>query len=220
MGRINRRDLLYAALPGAAAGGWMLAASAILSTGTKVDFTPLLWLDAVQWWWLDNWWITLWIVAAALLPSALLAIVIMVTVYRWRTRRRPILRARRDGRVRLVERGTSDNLGHSDWRDLASTRQLFPGGHPLWGGIAVAEEYRVDLDPKMAGVPFDPRNPRTWGQGGRTPLLIDDTTKGSGHSIIFAGSGAYKSTSALTGVALIGFRGGEVGMGSASALLV
>jgi type IV secretion system protein VirD4 len=122
--------------------------------------------------------------------------------------------------MRPVERGISDNLGHSDWHGLAATRQLFPGGHPLWGGIAVAEEYRVDLDPRIAGVPFDPHDRRTWGQGGRTPLLIDPCTAGSGHSIIFAGSGAYKSTSALTGVALIGFRGGEVGMGSASALLV
>jgi type IV secretion system protein VirD4 len=99
---------------------------------------------------------------------------------------------------RPVARGASDNLGHSDWRDPASTRQLFPPvGHPVWGGIAVAEAYRVDLDPALAGVPFDPNDSETWGQGGKRPLLLDDATKGSGHSTIFGGSGTGKTASAV-----------------------
>ena len=102
--------------------------------------------------------------------------------------------------MRPVERGVSDNYGHTEWRSLAATRQLFPGGHPLWGGIAVAEEYRVDLDPKIASVLFKSRDRSTWGQGGRTPLLIDPCTTGSGHSLIFAGSGGFKSSSAVTSI--------------------
>ena len=185
-------------------GAFVLIASALFLTGTGLwgvynNPWPLAWPEyliyardaSIVWGWLE---------ASAITAGVLVLVIAGIAWRLCRARDRTMLTGRRSGRVRPIERGVTDNLGHSDWRSLAATRQLFPGGHPLWGGIAVAEEYRVDLDPRIAGVPFDPRNPRTWGQGGRTPLLIDPCTAGSGHSIIFAGSGAYKSTSALTSV--------------------
>ena len=183
---------------------FVLIASALFLTGTGLwgvynNPWPLAWPeyliyardDSIVWGWLE---------ASAMTAGVLVLVIAGIAWRLWRARDCTMLTGRRSGRVRPVERGVTDNLGHSDWRSLAATRQLFPGGHPLWGGIAVAEEYRVDLDPRIAGRPFAPRNPRTWGQGGRTPLLIDPCIAGSGHSIIFAGSGAYKSTSALTSV--------------------
>jgi type IV secretion system protein VirD4 len=153
---------------------------------------------ALMYWDDPNW--HEWLLISGVLGASGPALVAAGLAWRFRGRWRSIALFLSANRVRPVERGVSDNLGHSDWRSLASTRQLFPGGHPRWGGIAVAEEYRVDLDPKLVGVPFDPRNPRTWGQGGRTPLLLDDAERNSGHSHIFAGSGAYKSTSAVTSI--------------------
>ncbi len=49
-------------------------------------------------------------------------------------------------------------------------------------------------------MPFSPRDERTWGMGGKAPLLIDPCTEGSGHSLIFAGPGGFKTTSAVSTV--------------------
>jgi type IV secretion system protein VirD4 len=71
--------------------------------------------------------------------------------------------------------------------------QLFPGPHPVYGGVVVGEAYRVDLD-KVAGVRFDPREKSTWGQGGTARLLIDPCTSDATHGAVFAGSGGFKTT--------------------------
>lgn len=68
------------------------------------------------------------------------------------------------------------------------------------GGIVVGEAYRVDQDRKVAGVRFDPRDKATWGIGGKAPLLIDSGTEGSGHRLVFAGPGGFKTTSAVSTV--------------------
>ena len=191
---------------GLAASLWAIAFTVIASA--LYLFLGGLW-GGYDGFWPLAWWVYLiagyddpeicWWMIGTGIPAAVLPTLVIGGIVRQMYRRSGrILHARRDGRVQPVERGVSDNLGHSDWRSLASTRQLFPGGHPLWGGIAVAEEYRVDLDPRIAGVPFDPRDQSTWGQGGRTPLLIDPCTAGSGHSLVFAGSGSGKTASAVT----------------------
>lgn len=66
--------------------------------------------------------------------------------------------------------------------------------------MVVGEAYRVDLD-RTAKVAFDPAKPATWGQGGKAPLLIDPCTEGPTHSLIFAGSGGFKTVSAATTLA-------------------
>lgn len=80
---------------------------------------------------------------------------------------------------------------------MRDARKLFPGPHPVYGGIVVGEAYRVDQD-SVAHVPFDPNDRRTWGQGGRAPLLIDPCTGSSTHNMIVAGPGGFKSTTAIS----------------------
>jgi type IV secretion system protein VirD4 len=81
--------------------------------------------------------------------------------------------ARLTSRARAgVSRARSDTYGHADWLSIREARRLFPGPDPAYGGIVVGEAYRVDRDP-AARRPFDPADRRTWGQGGRAPLLID-----------------------------------------------
>lgn len=106
-------------------------------------------------------------------------------------------RTLRDGPTRRsglpLQRARSDNHGHADWLSLKEARRLFPGPDPVHGGLVVGEAYRVDLDPAAKG-PFDPAAPRSWGQGGKAPLLIDPCRTGPTHGLVFAGSGGFKTT--------------------------
>ena len=58
----------------------------------------------------------------------------------------------------------------------------------------VGEAYRVDQD-RVAHLPFDPDDPRSWGKGGTAPLLIDPCRSGPTHALVVAGSGGFKTTS-------------------------
>ena len=100
-------------------------------------------------------------------------------------------------RPRAIVRGASDNHGHADWMGDREQRQRFPGPNPCYGGLVVGESYRPDQD-KAAGWVFKPDNPRTWGRGGKAPLLIDPCTDGPTHSLIFSGPGGFKSMAAVS----------------------
>ena len=201
MPRVMLRPLALILAAISAASLWLVSASALWSKGTGTPFTPLAWWDATQWW-LANWWVNLWLVLAAAVPTVFLAMLLLglFQVWRLRYRGRRRLTARPGGAVRAIERGVTDNHGHTQWRSMADARKLFPGPHKLYGGIVVGEAYRVDQDRKVAGMPFSPRDERTWGMGGKAPLLIDPCTEGSGHSLIFAGPGGFKTTSAVSTV--------------------
>lgn len=93
-----------------------------------------------------------------------------------------------------VTRARSDTYGHADWLPMREAQRLFPGPDPVYGGVVVGEAYRVDRDPG-ARRPFDPADRRTWGQGGRAPLLIDPCRTGPTHALVLAGSGGFKTTS-------------------------
>ena len=113
-----------------------------------------------------------------------------------------LLRYTKDGtgsaqRPKPVRRGRSDNHGHADWISMRELRRLFPGPDTMHGGIVVGEAYRVDQD-TVSRVAFDPRDQHTWGQGGKAPLLIDPCDDGPTHSLIFAGSGGFKTVSAVS----------------------
>jgi type IV secretion system protein VirD4 len=94
-------------------------------------------------------------------------------------------------------RGTTDNFGHSRWMTLAEARALWPAPAPDYGGVVLGEAYNPQQD-SVARIPFDPHNPQTWGAGGKTPLLIDPCIAGSTHSLVIAGSGSFKTTSAVS----------------------
>jgi type IV secretion system protein VirD4 len=92
-----------------------------------------------------------------------------------------------------VQRGRSGNHGHGDWLSIKAAQQLFTGPHPAYGGLVVGEAYRVDQD-AIAKRRFDPRDRRTWGTGGRAPLLIDPCLGDATHALVFAGAGGFKTT--------------------------
>ena len=91
-------------------------------------------------------------------------------------------------------RGTTDNHGHARWALMQEARALWPGANPSFGGVVVGEAY----DPRQDRGSFSPGNRATWGQGGRAPLLIDPCVDGSTHSLVIAGSGSFKTTSAVS----------------------
>ena len=87
--------------------------------------------------------------------------------------------------------------GEADWMTMAEAGRLFPED----GGIVIGERYRVDRD-DVAAMPFRAVDRQTWGAGGRSPLLCFDTSFGSTHGLVFAGSGGYKTTSVTIPTAL------------------
>jgi type IV secretion system protein VirD4 len=180
-----------------------------ITTGTP--FAPLAWWDATQWW-LANWWVNLCLAASAVIATAAIAILLfaLYQIRRWHigTSQRRLSVRPRLGAVRASERGITDNHGHSQWRSISDAKKLFSGPHPVHGGIVVGEAYRVDHDQSVAGIAFDPADKRTWGMGGTAPLLIDPCTHGSGHSLIFAGPGGFKTTSAVS--TILAWRGSSV----------
>ena len=94
-------------------------------------------------------------------------------------------------------RSPTDNHGHARWMTFEEAHDLWPGPARGYGGIVVGEAYAVHEDSTATGR-FRPRDPKTWGQGGQAPLLIDPCEHGSTHSLIIAGSGAYKTVSAVS----------------------
>ena len=158
----------------------------------------LQWWNALAWWG-ANWWVNLWLVLAAVVPTVFLAMLLfgLFLTLRWRWRGGRRLARLPGGGVRAVERGVTDNHGHAQWRSMADALKLFPGPDARHGGVVVGEAYRVDRD-TVAATRFRPRDRSTWGRGGTAPLLIDPCTEGSGHSIVFAGPGGYKTTSAVS----------------------
>jgi type IV secretion system protein VirD4 len=86
-----------------------------------------------------------------------------------------IKKARRAPETRSTwQRSPSSLHGTSDWMPMSTARRMFQTG-----GIIVGEAYRPDRDPKL---------------GGQAPLLRYDGKVGSGHCLVFAGSGGYKTT--------------------------
>ncbi|ODS51159.1 MAG: Ti-type conjugative transfer system protein TraG [Agrobacterium sp. SCN 61-19] len=87
--------------------------------------------------------------------------------------------------------------GEADWMKMADAARLFPDA----GGIVIGERYRVDKD-SVAAMPFRADEARSWGAGGKSPLLCFDGSFGSSHGIVFAGSGGFKTTSVTIPTAL------------------
>lgn len=94
--------------------------------------------------------------------------------------------------------------GEADWMSMADAKRLFPDT----AGIVVGEQYRVDKD-SAADSAFRADRKATWGRGGTGPLLCFDTSFGSSHGIVFAGSGGFK-TSSVTVPTALKWRGGLV----------
>ena len=107
-----------------------------------------------------------------------------------RQRLRP---ARPGQKIPAPIRAASDTHGTAAWMTVREARALFPGPTPAYGGVVVGEAYRVD-ESDVARMRFDPQNKRTWGRGGKAPLLIDPCETDATHGLVFAGSGGFKTT--------------------------
>ncbi len=200
------------------AGAWTVIASLVFLLGTSLYSR---FANPYYQWWEYLFYarsdptVALWLKIGAGAASAVLVVFVAALLFR-QPRRGPSLRRRRFGTLAAPMRGTTDNHGHADWISLKKLHELFPGPSADYGGLVVGEAYRVDQD-TVAGVRFNPADKRTWGKGGKAPLLIDPCAEGSTHSIVCAGSGAYKSQAAVssllhwTGSAVVLDPAGELG---------
>jgi type IV secretion system protein VirD4 len=182
-----------------AGAAWTLIASLVFLFGTRLigSFAHPFY----QWWSYflfapPNPVVTLWLRIGAGVASVAVVMFAAALAFGRRTHG-PSLRRGLFGGTPLPMRGATDNHGHADWLSIAKAKDVFPGPSPIFGGLVVGEAYRVDED-KVAAVAFDPANRATWGKGGKAPLLIDPCGSGPTHSLIFAGAGSFKSTSAAS----------------------
>jgi type IV secretion system protein VirD4 len=182
----------------AIAGLWTLLASLIFLYGAGLlnAFPHPYW----QWWLYalyapPNPVVTRWLGIAALVATAVPLLIAVGPVVR-RARQGGYILAGQGGKP-AIRRGSTDNHGHADWLSVKEARIRYSGQHSDYGGVVVGEAYRVDQD-KTARAAFEPANAKTWGHGGTAPLLIDPCMRGPTHSLLFAGAGGFKTTSALT----------------------
>ena len=179
---------------------WTMVASLVFlfGAGLLYDFPhPFYqwWLYALQ----DagNARVSLWLkigAVAGAVPPAMLAISLVV---RSRQVAGPRLRRPLFGGTVKSPLAVTDNHGRAEWISMVAAQKRFPGPNPLYGGIVVGEAYRVDED-KVAKERFDPENPKSWGKGGKAPLLIDPCREGPTHALVIVGSGGYKTTAAIS----------------------
>ena len=94
-------------------------------------------------------------------------------------------------------RARGSALGDARWLDMLEASKLFPPD----GEVVIGEAYRPDQE-RTGHEAFDPGNKRTWGSGGRGPLLTYKLNFDSTHMLFFAGSGGYKTTSTVVPTAL------------------
>lgn len=100
---------------------------------------------------------------------------------------------------RKAKRSPGGELGNARFLELKTARRLFRSG-----GVILGEAYRPDLDPwlhgrrlgrrELQGRAFAADDPASWGRGGKTELLRYDARNASGHGLVFAGSGGFKTT--------------------------
>ena len=99
----------------------------------------------------------------------------------------------RDG----FKRAKSAVFGDANWMPMATAAKLFPTD----GEIVIGERSRVDQT-RVKEIAFDPADRATWGDGGTVPLLTYKLNFDSTHMMFFAGSGGFKTTSAVVPTAL------------------
>jgi type IV secretion system protein VirD4 len=199
---MTRRALLASAAVPAALGGWTAAASTILliGLGGLGFWSRFSWSERATAWWRylpylhRNAMLDLWIQRSALGGAAVIAAALGGLAYLYISRMMPRARAWSWSRSRAIPRGVSVIHGRARWATAREIRRRFRGPNRAYGGVVVGE---LDFPRRdwRARVPFDERNPRTWGRGGRARLIIDPLEQRSGHAIVVAGSGSYKTQS-------------------------
>jgi type IV secretion system protein VirD4 len=183
-GIMSGRRLAWFIYPVIAPTAWLLLASALWCYGTHSPFTPWAWWAGAEWWrWRTNSLVTLWTYGAAVPPSFLAAITLAFVYQPRSVRWGPQLGGPTPTRV------NSDMHGHARWSTSQENRRRWNGPDPVIGGIVMGEDY----DPQQDRGPFFPDDPRTWGRGGRMPLLINTCKDGAPHGLVIAASNGFKS---------------------------
>lgn len=197
---------------------WTVVASTVFLMGTGLlhDFRHPLW----QWWLYalnfdGNPRIALWLKIGAGVGAVPPVILITALIYRGRRVVGPRLRRPLFGGIVKSPLAVTDNHGRAEWMSMAAASERFSGANPAFGGIVVGEAYRVDQD-RGAAKRFNPDDPKSWGKGGKAPLLIDPCREGPTHGLMIIGSGGYKTTTAIatllhwTGPAVVLDPSGEI----------
>jgi len=179
---------------------WTVVASFVFLFGTGLlqDFPHPFW----QWWLYAmnfdrNPRVALWLKLSAAVGAAFPLLFVAAIIVRSRQVVGPRLRRPIFGGLVASPPAVTDNHGHAAWMSMEQALERFPGIDPDFGGIVVGEAYRVDQD-KGACASFDSENPRTWGQGGKSRLLIDPCRGVSTHSLVITGSGGFKTATAIS----------------------
>jgi type IV secretion system protein VirD4 len=179
---------------------WTVIASTVFLTGTGLlhDFKHPFW----QWWLYalnfdGNKRVALWLKVGAGAGAIFPIVMIAAVIYRAGRVVGPRLRRPLFGGIVKSPLAVTDNHGHAEWMSMAKAKERFRGPDPAFGGIVVGEAYRVDQD-RMAAKRFDAENPKSWGQGGKAPLLIDPCREGPTHALMIIGSGGYKTMCAVS----------------------
>ena len=195
------RGILIAALSGAL---FTVAASLVFLAGTGLlgDFPHPFWQ-----WWVYLWvyggdltvdrWLAISAVPAVVVASgfALAAFLVPRRVRGGSLRRRLPPGVLPDDPVRAPD----DNHGHACWMTLIEARRLWGAADAEFGGVVVGEASVPHEERRRGDRDFDPLDRRTWGAGGKRPLLVDRCAAGtSTHSLTIAGSGSYKTTCAVS----------------------
>ena len=100
-------------------------------------------------------------------------------------------------RAPKLAKAADAHYGQDDFMDLDAAASLLSAKH----GVVLGEAVRVD-GPELAGIDFREDDRKTWGGGGRSRLLIYDGQCGSPHGMIFAGTGAGKTSGVIIPTAL------------------
>lgn len=131
--------------------------------------------------------------AVAALPLAGIAVVCVTAMVRpGKKLRRPLF-----GGLMPIKEGITNNHGHASWPSVADMLKRYPKPKGTHGGVVIGEARRIDLEP-VKDIPFNSRDKSTWGLGGKASLLIDDCQSSSPHSLMFVGTGGFKTMSAIS----------------------
>ena len=189
---------------------WTVVASLVFLMGTGLlhDFPHPFY----QWWLYalnfdGNARVAIWLkigAGAGALPPLLMVFAIL---YRGRQVIGPKLTRPLFGGLVKSPLAVTDNHGHTRWMTMDEAKERFPGPNRDFGGLVVGECYRVDHDKKSNGR-LIPSDPKTWGLGGRPPLLIDPCEIGSTHAMLISGPGGFKTSTAVS--TLLHWRGSAI----------
>ena len=97
------------------------------------------------------------------------------------------------GAQKAVRPSTTATHGTAQWMSLEERRARYVKAARPYGGIPIGEDY--DVAATAPAMPFNSRDPKTWGNGGKPSMLVDPAVAGATHGFVIAASGGGKTAS-------------------------